>query len=101
MEINFRPGDTVRVSSKIKEGGRERLQNFEGTVLALRGRGEDRTFTVRRIGAGGIGIERIWPVESPSIEKVEVRKRGNFRRSKLYFIRGISAKDLAATAKKS
>lgn len=100
MELNFKPGDSVKVHAKIKEAGRERIQVFEGTVLALRGRGENKTFTVRRIGAGGVGIERIWPVESPSIAKVEVKKRGNYRRSKIFFIRDISAKELAAASAK-
>jgi large subunit ribosomal protein L19 len=102
MELDFKPGDLVRVHVKIKESGRERIQTFEGTVISLRGRGENATFTVRRVGVGGIGVERIWPVNSSSIDKIEVKKRGDFRRAKLYFIRNISAKELAETsAKKS
>ncbi len=100
MEINFRPGDSVRVHAKIKEGSRERIQVFDGTVLSLRGRGDNQTFTVRRIGAGGVGVERIWPVESPAIDKIEVKKRGDFRRAKIFFIRNVSARELAAAATK-
>lgn len=98
MERNFRAGDTVKVHAKIREGGRERIQMFEGMVLAVRGRGENATFTIRRMGAGGVGIERIWPLESPSIDKIEVKKRGDFRKSKIFFVRNISARELAAAA---
>jgi len=98
--VDFRAGDTVKVHVKIREGGRERIQMFEGTVLSVRGRGENATFTVRRVGAGGVGIERIWPVNSPSIEKIEVKKHGDYRRSKIYFIRGLSARELASSATK-
>jgi large subunit ribosomal protein L19 len=99
METDFRAGDIIRVHVKIKEGNRERLQVFEGIVLAKRGRGDSETFTVRRIGAGGIGVERIWPVNSPSIAKIEVKKRGNYRRSKIFFIRHLSARQLAASTR--
>lgn len=102
MEHNFRAGDLVRVHAKIKEGNRERVQIFEGTVLSVRGRGENATFTVRRVGAGGVGIERIWPINSTSIAKVEVKKQGHYRRSKIFFIRNVSPKALAvASSKKS
>lgn len=97
---DFRAGDTVKVHVKIREGGRERIQMFEGTVLSLRGRGENATFTVRRIGAGGVGIERIWPVNSTSIDKIEVKKRGDYRRSKIFFIRNLSARELAEASTK-
>lgn len=100
MEVDFRSGDSVRVHAKIKEGNRERIQVFDGTVLSLRGRGDNATFTVRRIGAGGIGVERIWPVNSSSIAKIEVKKRGDFRRSKIFFIRNVSSRELAAAATK-
>lgn len=100
METNFRSGDTVKVHAKIKEGARERIQIFEGTVLGIRGRGENKTFIVRRIGAGGIGVERIWPLESTSIAKIEVVKRGDYRQSKIFFIRGLSSKQLAASSTK-
>lgn len=101
MEHDFRAGDLVRVHAKIKEGNRERIQIFEGTVLAVRGRGENATFTVRRVGAGGIGIERIWPLNATSIAKVEVKKQGNYRRSKIFFIRDVSPKALAAASSKN
>lgn len=87
MEINFHPGDTVRVYQKIQEGEKLRLQVFEGVVLGIRGRAENKSFTVRKIAAGGVGVERIWPVESPSIEKITVVKKGNVRRAKLYYLR--------------
>lgn len=89
MEINFRSGDVVKVYQKIPEGDKTRIQVFEGTVLGIRGRGENKSFTVRKIAAGGIGIERIWPVESPLIDKVALvrspKKRP--RRAKLYYLR--------------
>ena len=94
----FRSGDTVRVHVKIKEGNRERIQIFEGIVLSRRGAGPSETFTVRRIGASGVGIERIWPVNSPSISKVEIMRRGAYRRSKIYFVRHLSARALAAAS---
>jgi large subunit ribosomal protein L19 len=97
MDVVFKPGDSVRIHTKIKEGERERVQVFDGIVLALRGRGENKTFTVRRMGAGGVGIERIWPLNSSSIAKVEVKKSGDYRRSKIYFIRNLSARELAAS----
>lgn len=83
----LRAGDQVRVYSKIKEGERGRVQAFEGIVLASRGRGLNRTFTVRRIGVGGIGVERIFPVNSPYLEKVEVVNHMDVRRAKLYYLR--------------
>lgn len=87
MEINFSPGDIVKVYQKIKEGEKTRIQIFEGIVLGIRGRKENKSFTVRKIAVGGIGVERIWPVDSPSIEKVMVVKRGDVRRAKLYYLR--------------
>lgn len=87
MEINFRPGDTVRVHQKIKEGEGVKTQIFEGIVLGIRGRGENKSFTVRKIAVGGIGVERIWPLNSPSIEKVVVIRKGHVRRAKLYYLR--------------
>jgi large subunit ribosomal protein L19 len=94
----FRSGDTVRVHVKIKEGARERVQMFEGIVLSRRGANNSETFTVRRIGAGGVGIERIWPVNSPALSKIEVLRRGAYRRSKIYFVRHLSARALAAAS---
>jgi large subunit ribosomal protein L19 len=88
---NFQIGDTVRVSVKVIEGDKERIQPFEGVVIARRGGGTRETFTVRKISFG-IGIERIFPLFSPSIDKIEVLKRGDVRRAKLYYLRGKKGK---------
>ncbi|MBI2773225.1 MAG: 50S ribosomal protein L19 [Chloroflexi bacterium] len=82
----IRPGDTVRVSVRVVEGNRERLQNFEGTVLRVRGGGLDASVTVRRI-ASGVGVERTFLMHSPRVEKVEVTRHGHARRAALYFLR--------------
>ena len=82
----IRPGDTVRVSVRVIEGNRERLQNFEGTVLRVRNGGLDRQVTVRRI-ASGVGVERTFLVHSPRVEKIEVTRHGHARRAALYFLR--------------
>lgn len=79
-------GDTVRVYNKIKEGSRERVQLFEGTVIAKNGGGISETFTVRRISYG-IGVEKTFPVHSPNVEKVETIRNGKVRRAKLYYLR--------------
>lgn len=83
----FRVGDTVRVHAKVKEGQRERIQIFEGTVLKRQGGGARETFTVRKL-SGGIGVERTWPVHSPNVDKIEVVRHGKVRRAKLTFLRG-------------
>ena len=84
----FRVGDTVKVYAKIKEGNRERVQIFEGTVLKKQGGSSVRaTFTVRK-NSNGIGVEKTWPIHSPNVEKVEVVRRGNVRRAKLTYLRG-------------
>ena len=83
-EINI--GDTVRVHVLIKEGQRERIQVFEGTVIARKHGGINETFTVRRVSYG-VGVERVFPVHSPKVEKVEIVRRGKVRRSKLYYLR--------------
>ena len=83
----FEVGDTVRVSVNIREGERERIQMFEGTVIARRGSGVAETFTVRRLSYG-VGVERVCPVNSPNVVKVEVVRHGKVRRSKLYYLRG-------------
>ena len=83
---DFAPGDTVRVHAKIVEGNRERIQVFEGTVIARQGKGLREMFTVRRISYG-IGVERMFPVHSPRIDKIEVVRRGKVRRAKLYYLR--------------
>ena len=82
----FRVGDTVKVSAKIKEGNRERIQIFEGVVLKRQNGGVRETFTVRK-RSNGVGVERTWPLHSPSIEKIEVVRRGKVRRAKLYYLR--------------
>ncbi len=82
----FEIGDTVRVSVRIKEGERERIQAFDGTVIAKRHGGVAETFTVRR-SAHGVGVERVFPMNSPFVEKVEVIRRGKVRRAKLYYLR--------------
>ncbi len=90
----FRVGDTVKVYGKIKEGNRERVQVFEGTVIKKQNGGNRTTFTVRK-NSNGIGVEKTWPLHSPLIEKVEVTRRGKVRRAKLYYLRdrvGKSAK---------
>jgi len=83
----FRPGDTVRVHVKIKEGDKFRIQVFEGVVIAHKNNGISSTFTVRKVSFG-YGIERIFPVHSPIIEKLEVMKSGKVRRARLYYLRG-------------
>jgi large subunit ribosomal protein L19 len=83
---DFGPGDTVRVDVRVIEGGRERTQAFEGIVIARKGGGIRETFTVRKISFG-VGVERIFPVHAPIIQKIEVLRRGDVRRAKLYYLR--------------
>lgn len=87
----FRPGDTVAVHYKIKEGDRERIQVFEGVVIAKKGGGVRETFIVRKVSYG-VGVERIFPLHSPLIAKIEVKRMGKVRRAKLYYLRGRSKK---------
>ena len=82
----FKTGDTVRVHAKVKDGNRERIQVFEGTVIKRQNGGARETFTVRK-QASGVGVEKTWPVHSPIIEKIEVVRRGKVRRAKLYYLR--------------
>ena len=82
----FNVGDTVKVYAKIKEGNRERIQIFEGTVIARKGGGISETFTVRRVSYG-VGVEKTFPIHSPHVEKVETVRRGKVRRAKLYYLR--------------
>ena len=82
----FRAGDTVTVHYRIKEGNKERIQQFQGTVIQRRNSGMAETFTVRKI-SNGIGVERIFPIQSPFIEKIEVNKRGKVRRARLFYLR--------------
>jgi len=93
-ETTFCVGDTVSVQQKIQEGdsaagkaGKTRLQKFEGIAISIKGRGVNKMFTVRKIATGNIGVERIWPANSPWIEKITVEKKGRVRRAKLYYLR--------------
>lgn len=88
---DFRAGDTVRVHCKIREGDKERIQIFEGVVIARRGCGREETFTVRKISYG-VGVERIFPLHSPLIERIEVAQKAKVRRAKLYYLRKLSGK---------
>lgn len=95
-EISFGVGDRVRVTQKIEESGKTRLAAFEGIVIATRGRASGKNFIVRRIGEAGIGIEKIFPLESTTLEKVEVLKKGTqgVKKAKLYYIRGKNPKEI-------
>ena len=88
---DFRPGDNVKVHVRLKEGEKERIQVFEGLVIARKHGGISETFTVRKISSG-IGVERTFPLHAPSIAKIEVSRRGRVRRAKLYYIRGLRGK---------
>jgi large subunit ribosomal protein L19 len=87
----FNPGDTLRVMVRVREGEKERLQAFEGVCIARRGGGVNESFTVRKISAG-VGVERIFPLQSPSIAEIEVVRKGRVRRAKLYFLRRLAGK---------
>lgn len=87
MNANFRPGDTIKVYEKIKEGGKIRELIFEGVVIAIKGSGVNKSFTVRKIGADGVGVERIWSFECPSLSKIVVKRKGKVKRAKLYYLR--------------
>ena len=88
---DFRPGDTVRVNVKVVEGNRSRIQAFQGIVIARQGGGVRETFTVRKISFG-VGVERTFPLHAPTIDSVEVVTRGDVRRAKLYYLRGLRGK---------
>ncbi len=87
----FRAGDTVRVHAKVVEGTRERIQMFEGVVIARKGSGISETYTVRKI-SNGVGVERIFPLHTPRVEKIEVIRHGRVRRAKLYYLRALQGK---------
>ncbi|MCL5020403.1 MAG: 50S ribosomal protein L19 [Bacteroidetes bacterium] len=87
----FRPGDTVKVHFRVVEGDKERIQDFEGIVISRRGAGLKETFTVRKISSG-IGVERIFPIHSPRIAKIEVVRGGRVRRAKLFYLRSLASK---------
>ncbi|WP_346860256.1 50S ribosomal protein L19 [uncultured Draconibacterium sp.] len=88
---NFGAGDTITVSYKIKEGNKERIQNFRGVVIQLRGSGSTRTFTIRKM-SGNIGVERIFPINSPFIDSIEVNKHGSVRRKRIFYLRNLTGK---------
>jgi len=96
---SFKAGDTVTVHYKIKEGNKERIQQYQGVVIQRKGNGATETFTVRKI-SGGVGVERIFPMNSPNIAKVEVNKKGIVRRARLYYLRGKIGKGARITEKK-
>lgn len=96
---DFNVGDSVRVHTKVVEGDKERIQVFAGVVIGIRGRGLNRTFTVRRISYGE-GVERIFPLHSPRVDKVEVDRRGKVRRAKLTYLRGRIGKSATAVKEK-
>ncbi len=87
----FGAGDTITVSYKIKEGSKERIQNFRGVVIQLRGQGSTKTFTIRKM-SGNIGVERIFPLYSPFIDAIEVNKHGSVRRKRLFYLRALTGK---------
>lgn len=95
----FSPGDTVTVAYKIIEGEKERIQLYRGIVIRISGHGDKRRFTVRKM-SGTIGVERIFPIESPNIDSIEVNKRGKVRRAKLYYLRGLTGKKARIKEKK-
>jgi large subunit ribosomal protein L19 len=97
--LNFSVGDSVRVHTKVVEGDKERIQVFAGVVIGRRGRGLNSTFTVRRISYGE-GVERVFPVNSPRVEKVDVERRGSVRRAKLTYLRGRIGKSATAVKEK-
>ena len=88
---DFLSGDTITVYYKIKEGNKERTQFFKGAVIQRRGSGATETFTIRKI-SGGIGVERIFPINSPLIEKIEINKKGKVRRSRIFYLRKLTGK---------
>ena len=87
----FKAGDTVTVHYKIKEGNKERIQNYRGVVLQRKGSGQNETFTVRKMSSG-VGVERIFPVHSPFIEEIEINKRGRVRRARIFYLRNLTGK---------
>lgn len=96
---NFRAGDTITVHYKIKEGNKERIQQFRGVVLQRRGKGHTETFTVRKM-SGNIGVERIFPSASPFIDKIEINKHGRVRRARIFYFRDLTGKKARIREKK-
>jgi len=97
----FNSGDTITVYYKIKEGDKERIQFFKGVVLQRRGAGITETFTIRKIAANSIGVERIFPVNSPNIDKIEVNKKGVVRRARIFYLRELTGKKARIKEKRS
>jgi len=95
----FGPGDTLKIHVKIKEGDKERIQVFQGTVIARKGGGISESITVRKVSAG-IEVERVFPLHSPNIDKIQIIRRGKVRRSKLYYLRGVVGKKARIAEKK-
>jgi large subunit ribosomal protein L19 len=96
----FEAGDTVRVHVRVVEGEKERTQLFEGVVIQRRGSGIHATFTVRKISTGGVGVERIFPLHTPRIAKIEVLRRGKVRRSKIYYLRNLRGRAARITERR-
>ncbi|MCY4353099.1 MAG: 50S ribosomal protein L19 [Gemmatimonadetes bacterium] len=96
----FGAGDTVRVHVRVVEGEKERIQLFEGVVIQRRGEGIHATFTVRKISTGGVGVERIFPLHTPRIAKIEVLRRGKVRRSKIYYLRNLRGRAARITERR-
>ena len=96
----FRAGDTVRVNVRVREGDKERIQAFEGVCIARRGAGVSQTFTVRKI-SNGVGVERIFPLHSPMLESIGVVRRGQVRRAKLFYLRGVTGKSARIKEKRA
>ena len=88
---DFAPGDTIKVHVKVKEGDKERIQVFQGLVISRKGGGARQMFTVRKV-SGGVGVERMFPLNSPSIDRIEVERHGRVRRAKLYYLRNLRGK---------
>ena len=91
----FHPGDIINVHVRVKEGDKERIQDFQGIVISIRGEGLKKTFTIRKV-SNGVGVERIFPVHSPSIAKIDKVRSGNVRRAKLFYLRTLAAKQVRA-----
>ena len=96
----FFPGDTITVAYRIKEGNKERIQQYRGVVIKISGEGDKKRFTVRKM-SGTVGVERIFPIESPAIDSIEVNKRGKVRRAKLYYLRALTGKKARIAEKKT
>ena len=97
---DFIPGDTVTVAYRIKEGNKERIQQYRGVVIKINGEGDKKRFTVRKM-SGTVGVERIFPIESPAIDSIEVNKHGKVRRAKLYYLRKLTGKKARIAEKKT